>query len=523
MNIKKYKDILGKNLYIQGFAANPIFLNLTGYSGFIKEYRTKLRISHFIVKYKNGYAEAGYYIPDFSRIWKIIKPKILYDFNYLIKFKKEYLKDWQKYLDFYKIINKIDLSSISNKKLIDILKRCAKGQIYSAGISHVFIEPIGMEIEKELREDLLQIVDDGTEFNNVFNQLSASTEYSWVIKEEMDLKKISKLSKSRIKLELKKHLKKYFYIQNSYKESKNITIEDLQKRLIEIKNEKLKIEKLGEIKRRKKKIIKELRLGGIIRKKLRIVDFISIWQDERKANIFIAIHYLDNIIREISRRINIEQETLYYLSPKEVMNIKNIDEIESIKSRLLERKKGCYYYIHGINEEKILRGSDYEKINNLRKKINKKENRNSKSLHGSIANTGTAIGRVVICKNISHITKVQMGDILVSSMTRPEFMPAIKKAGAIVTDEGGITCHAAIVARELGKPCVIGTKVATKALKEGMVVEVRANHGIVNVVKAATQKTLYLWDLAGTLFYEKWNSEKTEFNSFNDWSFSFCY
>ena len=92
MDYKKYKDILGKNLYVQGFAANPIFLNLTGYSGFIKEYKTKLRLTHFIIKYKDDYGEAGYYKPDFIRIWKKIKPKMLSDSNFLKRYKKKLFK-----------------------------------------------------------------------------------------------------------------------------------------------------------------------------------------------------------------------------------------------------------------------------------------------------------------------------------------------------------------------------------------------------------------------------------------------
>ena len=68
-------------------------------------------------------------------------------------------------------------------------------------------------------------------------------------------------------------------------------------------------------------------------------------------------------------------------------------------------------------------------------------------------------------------------------MTRPEFMPALKKAAAIITDEGGITCHAAIVSRELNIPAVIGTKIASKVLKDGMMLVVKANHGHVRVLK----------------------------------------
>ena len=67
-------------------------------------------------------------------------------------------------------------------------------------------------------------------------------------------------------------------------------------------------------------------------------------------------------------------------------------------------------------------------------------------------------------------------------MTRPELVPAMKKAAAIVTDEGGLTSHAAIVSRELGIPCVVGTKISTKIFKDGDLVEVNANHGSVRKI-----------------------------------------
>jgi pyruvate,water dikinase len=76
----------------------------------------------------------------------------------------------------------------------------------------------------------------------------------------------------------------------------------------------------------------------------------------------------------------------------------------------------------------------------------------------------------------------QEGEILVTGMTRPEFVPLMRRAAAIVTDEGGITCHAAIVSRELNKPCIIGTKFATHILKDGDEVLVDANQGIITIL-----------------------------------------
>ena len=78
--------------------------------------------------------------------------------------------------------------------------------------------------------------------------------------------------------------------------------------------------------------------------------------------------------------------------------------------------------------------------------------------------------------------KMEKGDILVSQITYPNLLPAMKKAAAIVTNVGGVICHAAIIARELNIPCIVGTKNATKVLKDGDIIEVNANNGIIKIV-----------------------------------------
>jgi pyruvate,water dikinase len=98
-------------------------------------------------------------------------------------------------------------------------------------------------------------------------------------------------------------------------------------------------------------------------------------------------------------------------------------------------------------------------------------------VEGYGASPGVASGTVKIIKDLSEIGKVQKGDILVTRMTSPDYVPAMEKSAAIVTDEGGITCHAAIVSRELGVPCIIATKTATQVLKDNMKITVDATHG----------------------------------------------
>ncbi len=98
---------------------------------------------------------------------------------------------------------------------------------------------------------------------------------------------------------------------------------------------------------------------------------------------------------------------------------------------------------------------------------------------GLSASPGIACGSIKNISNISEISRIEDGDVIVTVMTNPDMVPAMRRACAVVTDEGGRTCHAAIVSRELGIPCIVGTKTATESLKEGMSVTVDATRGVV--------------------------------------------
>ncbi len=98
-------------------------------------------------------------------------------------------------------------------------------------------------------------------------------------------------------------------------------------------------------------------------------------------------------------------------------------------------------------------------------------------LSGQPASPGIGWGPVALINSKKEISKVKTGDVLVTSMTTPDFVPAMKKVSAIVTDKGGLTSHAAIVSRELGVPCIVGTKIATKVLKNNNVITVDGTNG----------------------------------------------
>ncbi|MCX6706822.1 MAG: PEP-utilizing enzyme [Candidatus Woesearchaeota archaeon] len=115
--------------------------------------------------------------------------------------------------------------------------------------------------------------------------------------------------------------------------------------------------------------------------------------------------------------------------------------------------------------------------------IREEKIKEAQEVKGNIAYKGIARGAARIVRFVSELDKVKKGDVLVTQMTFPSYVSAMTKASAFVTDEGGITCHAAIVAREMKKPCITGTKIATKIFKDGDIIEVDANHGWVRIIK----------------------------------------
>jgi len=140
----------------------------------------------------------------------------------------------------------------------------------------------------------------------------------------------------------------------------------------------------------------------------------------------------------------------------------------------------------------ILQSRPITTIQNIEiKDAGKMEGEGKIILEGQGASPGVASGSVVIVRTIKDLGKVQDGDILVAKMTNPDMVPAMRKVSAIITDEGGMTCHAAIISRELGTPAVVGTKKATLELKPGQMVSVDGEKGLVyeGAVKKPEQET----------------------------------
>ncbi len=150
-----------------------------------------------------------------------------------------------------------------------------------------------------------------------------------------------------------------------------------------------------------------------------------------------------------------------------------VDELETPPKDLKERQEE-FAFIGEEHQMTILTGKENKEI-----KVLFKSSATGNKVEGRGTYPGTIRGTARLIFSHKDLAQVQDGEILVTSMTTPDMMPAMHKAAAFVTDEGGITCHAAIVSREMRKPCVIGTKDATGIFKNGDTLLLDASKGVV--------------------------------------------
>ena len=144
----------------------------------------------------------------------------------------------------------------------------------------------------------------------------------------------------------------------------------------------------------------------------------------------------------------------------------------------IEQRRACYGMLQEKEVREVFVGSRVSELVNEFLEIPQ----DTKTITGNVAYPGKLTGRVKIIFSPDEIGKVEKGDILVANETTPDFLPALSRAAGIITDLGGISSHAAIISREFKIPCIVGTKIATRVLKDNDLVELDANRGAIKKV-----------------------------------------
>ena len=199
---------------------------------------------------------------------------------------------------------------------------------------------------------------------------------------------------------------------------------------------------------------------------------------------FIPDSHFNSFLRKIAAQFSVPNEELLHYSVGELLTL--FDGLK-VSKEILKARNESYVIFAKSGEMKSVAGEEAAHfIEGVRS-----QTQNVKTLKGQVANKGkvTATAKVIKVnlseydKLASFIDEMEKGQVLIAETTEPSIIAACKKASAIVTNQGGMMSHAAIVSREMGIPCVVGTAVATEVINDGDLIEVNADKGIVKILK----------------------------------------
>lgn len=324
--------------------------------------------------------------------------------------------------------------------------------------------------------------------------LTTPTEPSFSYREEIELLKIaSKVNFKKIKIEnqqpwvqllIEKHVRKWEFIPWDYIGPNHLTSIKLFKTIFKtVSNQEeakelinMKLNYFKSIKIQKNKIIKKYKIK---KEHVRLIDdlkILTLMQDEKKEVCTLAQYALHNSIFDyIGNKLKIPARACIKFTENELWDMMQDNKIRDKLVKTLPQRLNS---VTGITDKfgvYIFYGKESRKLYN---KFSTKINIKNKVL-GQIASLGKYQGKAKILLSTKNLSKIKKGDILIARMTTPDYISAMKLAGAIVTDEGGLTSHAAIIARELRIPCIVGTKISTKFFQDNEQILVDAQKGFI--------------------------------------------
>lgn len=375
------------------------------------------------------------------------------------------------------------------------------------------VDVIDVFLEKRMKEKLEELMKRKLgeyrrrTFNENYSLLTTPKEPSYVNKEELELyslaeeiQKDPELEKlfnydndfilpkisPKIKFSFQKLVEEFWWTGLGWASGKEKGLKDFieQIKLILKRKENLQEKKqryqreLKLLQEKKRRLGQELNFDQEILFYLEVFENYAVFHDYRKEVQMKSTRLMSKILLEIARRWNKKYEDLVWCWPEEIQEFflsKRLPE-----EKISERKEAVFFL---VTENKIEEYTGEEAIRRTKEELSM-EKKSLSNFQGLVASPGKVTGMAKVCYSPQEaLEKIKEGDILITSMTMPNYLPAMKKAAAIVTNEGGITSHAAIVSRELGKPCIVGTTIATMALNDGDLIEVNANHGTVKIIE----------------------------------------
>jgi phosphohistidine swiveling domain-containing protein len=385
----------------------------------------------------------------------------------------------------FRELDDVDLPETSDDELAAVYGRIHQNWIRWF-VPGGLVEPIGHRGEENLEGRL-----HGKEgASKIISLITTTTRESFSRREMKEMLGIlaAKKAGEAVESRLTEHAARYYWLHNSYFSTEVLDHRffegelkilegkclDPERQLDEMKKEP------GDLRIEKERVMGELGFDEKERALVELLDLFAWYQDYRKEYIMRMLHYLDLILGEIGARKGISQKEMKYCLPSEIPAILagGFD-----RKLLQERMQRCLFYWNA-DAGKAEFGAGRFSIEKEREIFHSlKHDEDIVEVSGMVASRGIVRGRARITMSARDAASIQKGEILITSMTTPDFVTAIKRAAAIVTNEGGILCHAAVISREFGIPCIVGSRIATRVFKTGDLIEVDGNLGIARKIR----------------------------------------
>src|SRR3989344_3697098 len=405
--------------------------------------------------------------PEFNELVKLYTSKMMK--ANLAVYARKYESEFAYFLRFAEKFSKQDFAKMSSEKLASAVKELDERitDFYEFQFfPFLILEGLGREVETKLAvqpdgEAILQFISEPYKVTKI-NQAH---------------QELLKLAKSISKSKIKKYAQEYGWIAVYDYPDEPWTEAEVRHQLKQIKKPPEEL-RHTELSRKKHLSAYKKYLNGISdpvwKGKVEIVHYFSYLKEMRDDYRRKAYALVRPVWNEVSSRLGVSVLDINYLVGYELVAI--LEGKQKLSKSEIKARKTCGALASVDGQVEVFTGTKAKKLAGF------VLGSDSKEVTGKIAYPGVVQGKVKIIYHRAEFGKLKQGDILVTTMTHPEFLPIMKKAKAIVTDEGGMLCHAAITSREMKKPCIIGTNIATKILKDGDKVEVDANKGIVRKI-----------------------------------------
>lgn len=451
--------------------------------------------------YENWLAAYYGYQADNQRMYDIWWRRIEDDPDYLVKFGRAHQKNF-KNLNTYLDIALKQTPKADKRKMLAIFNRYWRllflsqpiGDI-NLNIDEIYLKRLAKNLKK-----FLEALGQGNKFSKYLIDLTTPWKTLITMKEDLDFLQIvwrvKQAKADNVTALLKKHLKKYEWIPCWY-DNAPWALPYLRNRL----NSELKISNLSEriqrlkdyprrVKTKARRLTNELRIKGTLLKDLAGMRAFTYIRTEIDLHTGFVVHRARPLYVRLAELLGLTFEQLKFLTPEEIRLALRGKLITKELVRRLKPRQKFAVQIFNRDKQKILVG---KKARQFIKKVVAELNINKiktvlkdvNELKGIGASLGTGVvkGLARVIGSIAQLATMKEGEVLVVPSTSVDYVAAMKKAAAIVTEVGGLTCHAAIVSRELGKPCVVNTLSATKVFKTGDLLEVDAKRGVVRTLR----------------------------------------